>query len=187
MTDALERVPAAYRPSIEAARALLDRHVSRPYAWPRFLCGVDPAFAGLHDFDLSDGYREYAEDADDATYAEIAHCCWPEHLAGRPRSDRRTTIVLPPSHPGSVNAVRNVVHELAHAIDRDSGRIGLLEQGRGGFRLPATTPYSLFDAAEEFAEALEILLAPPSADWTARLADPAFDPLRELVGWKPNG
>lgn len=186
MTDALERVPAAYRPSIEAARAIVDRHVSRPYAWPRFLCGVDPAFAGLHHFDIDDAYRDHVEDAV-ATYADIAHCCWPEHLAGRPRSDRRTTIVLPPSHPRSERAVETVVHELAHAIDVDSGRIGLLEQGTGGFRLPATTPYSRMDAAEEFAEALEILLAPPSADWVARLAAPDFDALRELVGWKPNG
>lgn len=186
MTDALERVPAAYRPSIEAARAIVDRHVSRPYAWPRFLCGVDPAFAGLHQHDLDDAYLDVANPGV-ATYADIAHCCWPDHLPDRPRSDRRTTIVLPPSHPDSPNAVRNVIHELAHAIDVDSGRIRLLERGTGGFRLPATTPYSRFDAAEEFAEALEILLAPPSADWIARLAAPDFDALRELVGWKPNG
>lgn len=69
----------------------------------RFVCGVDPVFAGLHQYRTTEAGR---------SYGETAHCCYDSHLAGRPRAERYTTVVL----PVPVSAV-TVVHELGHALD----------------------------------------------------------------------
>lgn len=62
-----------------------------------FLCGVDPAWAGLH---------ATGKTLDGRSYSDTAHCVYPWHTG-----DRSTTIALPVFEPYPV-----VIHELGHAV-----------------------------------------------------------------------
>lgn len=103
----MNRLPAhRYAPDI--ARALhVTRRFARHMGTPDFLCGVDPVFAGLHDYiDTSDG----------RSYRDTAHCVHEMHQQHMPRARRRTTIVLPQPRHAVV-----IVHELGHALDEALG------------------------------------------------------------------
>lgn len=84
--EALDRFPSGMRHRLS--------HV-------QFLCGVDPGFAGFHDYTIA---------GDGRLYDSVAHCVYPYHIT-RPASERVTTIVLPTMVPPIT-----VVHELAHAL-----------------------------------------------------------------------
>lgn len=98
-----------------------------------FVLGVDPVFAGVHHFiDTDDG----------RSYREVAHCCYPHHVLGHAK-DRRTTICVPAVTPGW-GGVRELVHELGHALDSTLG-----------FQHEAdpVNDYAALNRAEAFAEA----------------------------------
>lgn len=166
-----DRVPPAFRPILEEARAIVAAKTSIEFVFPRFLCGVPPAFVGLH------FTTEIPAEYDGGLYVEHAHCVQPIHLAHRPRDDRQTTIYLPERwlRLPERDAIRGVLHELAHAIDAELGY---------WLSVPETTPYSKTSPEEAFAEAFEILLEPPSGNWELCLAHPYFGPLRETVGFR---
>jgi hypothetical protein len=96
----------------------------------RFVCGVDPAFAGLHRF---------TETTDDRSYKSVAHCCYPHHLSDRPKVERVPTVVL----PEPVSSLM-VVHELGHVLH---GRLQFCD-GPTSF----VTEYAKSNRFEQFAE-----------------------------------
>lgn len=74
----------------------------------RFVCGVDPVFAGIHAWSTTTDGRDYRD---------IAHHVQPFNVLG-PRDPRTDVVVIP--------TLRNVhphivVHELGHALDLTLG------------------------------------------------------------------
>lgn len=96
----------------------------------RFVCGVDPLFAGLHSIENTDDGR---------SYRGTAHCCYPFHLIG-PADRRVTTIVMPTAPDPST-----VVHELGHALHEVVGF---------SYQAAPVTKYAKTNRYEAFAEAL---------------------------------
>ncbi len=129
----LDRIPShRYAEAIAEGLDRLPGRMAGRLGHVRFVCGVDPVFAGLHSYvDTTQGW----------SYGEVAHCCYPHNLSA-PRDRRTTTIVLP-----TLAAARpdTVVHELGHALHH------LI-----GFEHTAApvTEYAGTDRYEAFAEAL---------------------------------
>lgn len=128
----ITRIPAhSYSEAIGEGLRRLPAGMRRRLAHVRFVCGVDPVFAGLH------AYNESHQGA----YRDVAHCCYPFNLLG-PRDRRVTTVVLP-----TLDAAEpaTVVHELGHALHH-----------LVGFNHTAVpvTEYAETDRYEAFAEAL---------------------------------
>jgi hypothetical protein len=123
------RIPdQRYAEVIGAAFDALPDRIADRLSTVRFVCGVDPAFAGLHN---------YAREG--RSYSDVAHCCWAWNLTRRPVDDRPTTVVLP-----YVPTRTTVVHELGHAF-----------HAIVGFEHTAapTTAYGATSRWEAFAEA----------------------------------
>lgn len=100
-----------YAEVITTAVDLIPLPIADRLSHVHFFTGTNPTWAGLHPF-VGD------EDGDDRPYDEIAHCAYPEHQTGLPKSLRRTTIVLPNhDHRG----IWTILHELGHALDEVLG------------------------------------------------------------------
>lgn len=126
----LDRIPnRQFSAAIGAALATVPVRIRDRLAHVRFVCGVDPIFAGIHDF---------AQSADGRSYRTTAHCCYPSHLIG-PADRRTTTVVLPTVVPPYV-----IVHELGHALDHV---VGFSHNAR------PVTAYARTNRQEAFAEA----------------------------------
>lgn len=127
----MNRIPdQRYATVIGEALAILPQRIADRLTGVRFVCGVDPGFAGLHAYGSSEnGYA----------YSTTAHCCFPYHLRNRPAAERPTTVVLP--YPP---ALTTVVHELGHALDWSIGRT---------HTAAPVTDYARTDRDEAFAEA----------------------------------
>lgn len=96
----MDRIPdARWREPIGKALQVTNQF-NHHFGHVQFVCGVDPNFAGIHNF----------KDKGGVPYNRRAHCCYPSHLSG-PADRRVTTIVLPRPVPPNV-----VVHELGHAL-----------------------------------------------------------------------
>lgn len=121
----LSRVPdGRFREPIGEALRVVHRFVHL-LGHVRFVCGVDPVFAGVHSFD-------------GCGYGDVPHCCYPHHLNG-PADRRVTTVVLPLAvHPYVV------VHELGHALH---------ERINFDHRSEPVTDYARTNFQEAFAEA----------------------------------
>lgn len=99
MVGGLTRLPdQRYAETIGEGLSRLPTGMRHRLEHVQFVCGVDAAFAGLHDHGNT-----------------VAHCCYPFHLRG-PADRRVTTIVLP-----SLVLPHTVVHELGHALHETIG------------------------------------------------------------------
>jgi hypothetical protein len=102
--------------------------------WPllahvRFVCGIDPIWAGIHHFEAANNSR---------SYRNTAHVVYPFHVLG-PRSWRSTAVIMPlPLEPVYI------VHELGHVLDE---ALGFEHQAR------PVTDYAHTNRNEAFAEA----------------------------------
>ena len=91
----------AWLPAINSGLTIIPTPL-RARISPHFLVGVDPIFAGLHDFtDASYG----------RSYRDTAHCAYPFHQTTLAVSQRHTTVVL-----NGDPDVGTVVHELGHVV-----------------------------------------------------------------------
>lgn len=128
---------------ISEALRLIPAPITTRLAHVRYVAGVDPIFAGLHDFeDTHDG----------RSYRGTAHACWPEHLSRLPRAERVTTVVLPEAVTPHI-----VVHELGHALDHALC-----------FDTPTPDPvtqYAQTNCYEAFAEAFTAWVMPEVYPW----------------------
>ena len=128
----MNRVPnQAYAEVIGEALSVIPDRIRERLSGVHFVCGVDPAFVGLHQYDKTSV-------GDSRPYSETAHCCYWWNL-NRPASDRPTTIVLP-----KLPAPWVVVHELGHALDYVTGF---------NHRAAPVTDYARTNRMEAFAEA----------------------------------
>ena len=173
-TDLFDRVPLSWRAGLEAGRALLAP-LGLPFPRARFLCGIPPAFAGIH-FDTG-------ITADGRSYADTAHVAWPCHLGHRPVDDRLSTVIIPRPY---INLDLVVLHELAHVIHEElHARSGTWDVR---IELPWSGDYSYTDYWELFACAVETLAGataghPHYAGWVEIVAGEEWRPLRELLQW----
>jgi hypothetical protein len=127
-------------PAISEAHRLIPKRLHRLVA-SDFLCGCDPIFAGLH---------PHTDANYDRSYRDTAHCAYPFHQAGLPKTRRRTTVVLPSPVDPEV-----VVHELGHVL-HESLRFE-----------PDCSPVSWYaetDEFESFAESFTAWLVPGYAE-----------------------
>jgi hypothetical protein len=154
----LSRVPdSRYSEAIAEAFRTIGQGFADRLANVQFVCGVDPVFAGLHD---------YRTTVDSRAYASTAHCCYSFHIKG-PADRRTTTIVLPkPPRPSTV------VHELGHALHAQVGFDYIAQ--------PCTT-YARTDQYEAFAEAFTARHY-IMGDEAARQADKQTIHLLDLLG-----
>lgn len=129
----LSRIPdQRYAEAIGRGLWFLPDGIRRKVEGVRFVCGVDPIFAG---------YGPGIEATPDGrSYRDTAHVCYPCHFDGRPASDRVTTVIFP-----SVPHLATVVHELGHALDWSLGRKHIAQP---------VTAYARTNRDEAFAEAL---------------------------------
>lgn len=148
-----DRAPGDYKPLIEAGWSLLTPTMKRELT-PRFLCGVDPGFVGLH---------RYQKTRDGRSYSGTAHACYQHHTA-----DGQQRIVLP-----HMVRVKTIVHEAAHMYD---------EVTHFELDAPETTAYSTTKRAERIAEAIRMILYPPTSEWAAFVSTESFRPLRQMIG-----
>lgn len=111
-----------------------------PLLRPHFLCGTDPIFAGLH---------EYEDTTDGRSYRATPHVAYDFHQTGIARSNRHVTVVLP--DPPKTMRVRVLVHELGHVLHE-----------RLGFEHDAVpvTEYADSSRFEGFAEAFTAWVLP---------------------------
>lgn len=122
-----------------------------------FLCGSDPIFVGLHEFrDATDG----------RSYLDTAHCAYPHHQLRLPKTQRRTTVVLPVPESPEV-----VVHELGHALH------ARLEWEHDA---DPVTRYAHVNRFESFAEAFTSWCIPGYAD----VPDPATRDYFDRLTWE---
>lgn len=127
--------PGGYSALIEAAYGLIPTQL-HALIRPDFLTGVDPVFAGLHDYrDASYG----------RSYRSIAHVAYDFHQR-LPAARRRTTVVMP-----VVETVRTLVHELGHVLH---------ERLRFEPEPAPVTGYARTDWGEAFAEAFAAWVLP---------------------------
>ncbi|WP_349319204.1 hypothetical protein [Mycolicibacterium canariasense] len=107
-----ELITAAYELIPEALHCLIRPHV---------LCGIDPAFAGLHSFKATDDGR---------SYGDTWHVVYPHHQQFPAARDRRTTVVVQSvvdkapwvrAKYGHFHQVAMMVHELGHVLDESLG------------------------------------------------------------------
>lgn len=102
----MNRLAPGYLDAIDTALDYVPDRLLDRLRSVEFLCGVDPAFAGLHTF---------TDAADGRAYRDVPHCVYP-WLQDGPLDQRRTTIVLPgPTHPWAIT------HELGHALHETLG------------------------------------------------------------------
>lgn len=122
------------------ALSLLPAGIARRVAHVRFFCGVDPLYAGLHDWESS--AAPYTR-----SYRVTPHVVWPMHLTSRPKDERVSTVVLPdPDEPWVV------IHELGHVLDEAIGF--------GRHRPQGVTEYAESNTWQAFAEAFTAWLCP---------------------------
>lgn len=95
-----------YSEVIGAARDLIPNDI-HGLILPHYLCGVDPLFVGLHNYQDTDDGR---------SYRETLHVAYDFHQVGLARSHRRTTVVLPHKP-----VLEHLVHELGHVLDENLG------------------------------------------------------------------
>lgn len=120
--------PGGYSALVEAAYGLIPARLHH-LIQADWLTGVDPVFAGLHDYlDMSYG----------RSYRTTAHVAYDFHQL-LPTARRRTTVVMP-----SLVAVRTLVHELGHVLH---------ERLRFEPSPQPVTEYAATDRFEAFAEA----------------------------------
>lgn len=116
---------------------------------------ADPVLAGLH----SQLGHELLEGRPERTLRNTAHHCdgW---AVERPRSEQRSTVVMPRVHELLGDRLVVVVHELGHALD---------EELDWTHTPKTTTEYSESNGYEAFAEAFTAWVLPPRAErpWTA--------------------
>lgn len=159
-----DRVPMAYRPLIEAARALIPAEV-RLKTWPRYLIGVSPSYVGLHYFDMAEAFPGLA--ARGNSYENCAHACYSFHAA-----DGMPTIVVP--NPDLYrDPVGTILHEHGHLLDAATCF---------SITAPETTRYSRTSRAEAFAEAFQIALKPPTGEWESFACSEQMRPLKTAMG-----
>lgn len=93
-----------YAALIEAAYDRIPQPL-HPMVQADFLCGADPLFVGLHQFqDASYG----------RSYSSTMHVAYPFHQMGLAKCHRRTTVVIPEA--AKTVWVEHVVHELGHVL-----------------------------------------------------------------------
>lgn len=113
MTDYWYRAPAPYRAVIEAARSRIPEPIWRRVETVRFLCGVDPIWAGF-EADTSNGI-------DERSYRDTWHVSWqPCHQANLPADQRQTTIIIP-NLDHDAYSVLSMIHEIGHVLDEVDG------------------------------------------------------------------
>jgi hypothetical protein len=123
-------VGTAYREAIGEGMAIIPAAIMARLRHVHFLTGIDPVWAGLHSYAVTDDGR---------AYSQTAHCAYRHHTA-----DRTTTIVLPVFEEPSV-----VVHELGHALDETLGFC---------HRAEPVTDYAKTNREEAFAESFRASL-----------------------------
>lgn len=127
----MTRIPdQRYAEAIASALRTIPTRICQRLAHVQFLCGVDPAFAGLH---------RYGTTTDGRSYGSTAHVAYPVHIQ-RPAVERVTTVVLP-----ELVAPLSIVHELGHALDESIGF--------DHHTVKPITDYARTDRWEAFAEA----------------------------------
>jgi hypothetical protein len=122
-----------WREQIAAAQEVIGPHIMQRLNHVQIVAGIDPVFAGIHN---------YEQTANGRSYRKTACCCYPTHMLG-PLERRVTTIILPTPDTGW-NAVKTIVHEYGHALDQ---HIGLAHD------CDPVTAYAHTDRQEAFAEA----------------------------------
>jgi hypothetical protein len=104
----MERIVSwQYAEAIGEAMGIIGPTFERRLCHVHFLTGVDPIYAGLHN------YRETPDDL--RSYRCTAHVAYPWHCLD---TEKRTTVVLPTL--GAAN-LRTVIHELGHCLDEVLG------------------------------------------------------------------
>ena len=154
----------AYRPMVEAARALIPRRV-HDLMEPTFCVGHDPNFIGLHSFTGADLVRsapEYAEAVASWSYGDMAHAMHDEQI-----------IVFQRPELYAGEEVGTLLHEWGHLFDHVTGRT---------LDAPKTTPYSGTNRSERIAEAFKMVLKATSGEWDLYTRSEAFRPFREALG-----
>lgn len=155
------RVPVGpYGQAIGAALDVIPVAVVRRLEHVRFVCGVDPVFAGLH---------RYGDTGDGRSYAVTAHCCYRFHLDG-PADRRVTTVVLPVPADATVPVI---VHELGHALHE--------VVGLDHVAVPVSA-YATTNTWEAFAEAFTAWVLPGYGDQEVACADRPTRALLEGLG-----
>lgn len=159
------RVPLYWRPTIEAARALIPIDVALLIE-PRFLVCESPRFVGLHYQDMAANFPHIA--ASGYTYEHCAHACF----TGATPDGRQTVVFPDPTlYPDPVGTV---VHEIAHLWDEATGFTA---------DAPESTNYSRSNRYERIAEAFKMIVKPASGDWREwSESDEALRPMRTLMG-----
>jgi hypothetical protein len=150
-----DRAPTEYRHILDEALRIIPPKVFESIT-PRFMCGVDPAFVGLHHYDKTGA----------ASYARTCHAVFPWHS-----SDGEPRVVLPTIY--KKNMVEVAIHEVGHLFDFATGF---------SLEAPETTWYSKTNRLERIAEAFETILMPPSGKWRDYSESEAFRPLRTAMG-----
>jgi len=128
---------------IADALLVIPEPIRARLAHVEFLAGVDPVFAGLHDWEVMSYGR---------SYRNTAHCAWRVHT-----SDCSTTIVLP-----EPETTETIIHELGHALDEALGELHLAE---------AVSWYAETCRVEAFAESFTAWLLPEYGDQDASHRD----------------
>ena len=100
-----------YAEAIGRAMELVGPNIMRLLQHVQFLCGVSPAYAGLHHA----GVVTSVYGSERVDYNTRAHVSWGDMCDD---ADRRTTVVLP-SHCHARSDT--IVHELAHCLDEVLG------------------------------------------------------------------
>ena len=137
----MHRLPRGYLDDIAAAYTLLPAPLAQRVAHVEFLCGVEPAYVGLHRDDMAPiaaGHRL------------AGSCIYAHNQIDRPADERRTTVCLPTGEC----AVDVVVHELGHALHE---AIGFWPAPyRQQWVAAPVTPYAQCNSDEAFAEAFTL-------------------------------
>lgn len=136
-------VGTGYREVIEAGFDLIPPGIRERLTHTHFLCGVDPAYVGLH---------KYGDTGDGRSYSETAHVAFGRwHMPHRSAADRITTVVLP-----VLVRPHTIVHELGHVLD---------EQLQFDHVAEPVTAYAQSNRLEAFAEAFTAWCMPTYAPW----------------------
>lgn len=123
---------------VETALNLMPPRIADMVRDVDILAGVDPVFAGLHD---------YRDTDDGRSYSKTAHVAYAYNQKVRPYADRRTTMVLPTADNLRLDVV---VHEFGH----------VLHEKLDWVRTRPVTWYARRNAHESFAESFSAWLLP---------------------------